>query len=44
MPKAIIASSYGPPEQLRLEEVPEPQPKDHEVLVQIAVVAVNDYD
>lgn len=42
--KAIIAKSYGPPEQLQLLDIPKPQPKPGEVLVKVVAAAVNDFD
>lgn len=33
--KAIVCSRYGPPEVLHLEEVPQPEPEAHEVLIRI---------
>ena len=35
--KAIVHDAYGPPDVLRLEEVPAPEPRDGEVLVPIAI-------
>lgn len=38
--KAIVCTRYGPPEGLRLEEVPTPSPKDDEVLVRVRAASV----
>lgn len=38
--KAIVARSYGGPEVLRIEEVPTPTPKNHEVLIKINATSV----
>ncbi|KAA9155402.1 NAD(P)-dependent alcohol dehydrogenase [Amycolatopsis acidicola] len=42
--KAIVQEAYGPPEQLRLTEVPEPEPAANEVLVAVRAAAVNAAD
>ena len=41
---AIVRTRYGPPESLRLEEVPTPTPRDGEVLVRIVASSVNRAD
>jgi NADPH:quinone reductase-like Zn-dependent oxidoreductase len=42
--KAIILRELGEPENLRLEEIPEPQPAAHEVLVRLKAAALNHRD
>jgi NADPH:quinone reductase-like Zn-dependent oxidoreductase len=42
--KAIRAREYGSPEQLRLEEVDIPAPKDDEVLIRVRAAALNALD
>lgn len=42
--KAYSIPKYGPPERLKLIDIPRPQPIGHEVLVKIHTTAINDYD
>ena len=42
--KAIVHTRYGPPDVLRLEEVPRPIPADDEILVKVHAVSVNRSD
>src|SRR5438270_8751191 len=44
MMKAVIAHEYGAPEVLKLEEVPQPEPKEDEVLVRVIASGVNPAD
>jgi NADPH:quinone reductase-like Zn-dependent oxidoreductase len=42
--KAIVYDNYGPPDILRLEDIPKPVPGDDEVLVKINAVSINSWD
>jgi len=42
--QAIVFSQYGPPEHLELKEVPQPTPKDDEVLVRVHASSINSWD
>lgn len=42
--KAIVLTRYGSSEGLKLQEVPNPAPKEKEILIKIHATAVNDYD
>jgi NADPH:quinone reductase and related Zn-dependent oxidoreductases len=42
--KAMVVRQYGPPDFLKLEDVPRPQPKDNEVLVRVIASGVNPVD
>ena len=42
--KAIVAHEYGPPETLKYEDAPRPEPKDDQVLVRVIAAGVNPVD
>jgi NADPH:quinone reductase-like Zn-dependent oxidoreductase len=42
--RAVVRDRYGPPEVLRIEEVPRPSPKDDEVLVRVHAAGLNRSD
>jgi len=42
--KAIVYHDYGPPDVLRLEEVPKPVPNDDQVLIKVRAASVNPLD
>ncbi|MEI6224507.1 MAG: NAD(P)-dependent alcohol dehydrogenase [Deltaproteobacteria bacterium] len=42
--RAIVHDRYGPPEVLRLAEVPRPSPKGNEVLIRVVAATVNRTD
>src|SRR5262245_42662716 len=42
--KALIRDRYGLPDVLEVREVPQPSPKDGEVLVQVHAASINDWD
>ncbi len=39
--KAIVVREFGPPESIRVEEFPSPQPGDDEVLIDVHAAGVN---
>jgi len=44
MMKAVVAHEYGPPEVLKFEELPRPEPKENEALVRVIASSVNPAD
>ena len=42
--KAFILDRYGKDERLRLGDVPEPEPGDHDLLVRVHAASVNPLD
>jgi len=42
--QAVVVKEHGGPEVLRIQEVPDPQPAAHEVLVAVRAVSVNHLD
>lgn len=42
--KAVVLSTYGPPDVVQIHEVQRPVPKDHEVLIKIHAASVNPLD
>ena len=42
--KAVLYHQYGSADQLHLEEIPKPVPKENEVLIKICAASINDWD
>ena len=42
--RAVVHDRFGPPEVLRIEEVPAPVPADDELLVRVRAATVNQTD
>ncbi|HET6328874.1 MAG TPA: NADPH:quinone oxidoreductase family protein [Planctomycetaceae bacterium] len=39
--KAVVCRAFGPPESLRLEDVPDPQPGDEQILIDVHAAGLN---
>lgn len=39
--KAVVYTEYGPPDVLRIEEIEQPTPKGHQVLVEVHAASIN---
>lgn len=42
--RAIVRTEYGPPDVVRIDELPKPTPTDNEVLIRVAAASVNGSD
>ena len=42
--KAAVQSRYGPPEVVRVVDVPRPQPAENELLIRVSATTVNRTD
>jgi NADPH:quinone reductase-like Zn-dependent oxidoreductase len=42
--KAVVIRAYGGPEVLKVENVPQPEPKDDEVLIRVVAASINPVD
>lgn len=42
--KAVVRTEYGPPEVVRVEEVPKPAPATNEVLIRVVAASINGSD
>ena len=42
--RAVLIRQFGDPDQLRVEEVPQPQPREGEVLVKVLAAGINPSD
>lgn len=42
--KAVVCSTYGPPEVLKITDIPKPDPKSNEILIRIKATTVNSGD
>ncbi len=42
--KAIVYTKYGTPDELKLQELPKPAPRDHEVLIKVNAASINSWD
>ncbi len=42
--RAVVRTEYGPPDVVRIEEVPKPAPTDSEVLIRVVAASINGSD
>ena len=42
--KAMVFTRYGPPDGIKLKEVPKPAPKDDELLIRVQASSINSWD
>ena len=42
--RAAVYREYGPPDAIRIEDVPKPEPRDHEILVRVRATTVGTWD
>ena len=42
--RAVVRTDYGPPDVVRIEEVPKPAPADNEVLIRVVAASINGSD
>ncbi|MGI9286667.1 MAG: NAD(P)-dependent alcohol dehydrogenase [Pseudomonadales bacterium] len=42
--KAVVFTQYGPPDRLKLKEVPKPTPRDDELLIRVRASSINSWD